>query len=67
MATPRRSSPLRLVQIGILVAIRSADRTVKVWSCETGKELFTTKKMSSGAVFGLHLVPTENALLLWRE
>ena len=54
-------------------ATGSSDRTVKVWSCETGKELFSTEKMSSGPVFGVAFSPDgkrvvgcgDNKVMVW--
>ena len=58
---------------GNLVATGSSDRTVKVWSCKTGKELFTTEEMSSGPVFDVAFSPDgkrvagcgANEMMIW--
>jgi eukaryotic-like serine/threonine-protein kinase len=58
---------------GNLLATGSSDRTVKVWSCDTGKELFNTEAMSSGAVFGVAFSPDgkrvtgcgANEMMIW--
>lgn len=42
---------------GRLIATGSVDRTVKVWSYETGAELFTTSKMGSIAVLDVAFSP----------